>query len=69
MPHTFERAPTGRTYYEEGRFVPSGFIHAGCATDYFGTADILWRLRHFSPGLSDPETDEIEKEIKPEPRT
>ncbi len=24
-------------YYEEGRFEPAGFIHAGCAPDYFET--------------------------------
>jgi Poly(ADP-ribose) polymerase and DNA-Ligase Zn-finger region len=46
-------------YDEEGRFVPSGFIHLGCASTYFETTDLMRRLRHFSPGLTDAEADEI----------
>lgn len=42
-------------YFEEYRFEPSGFIHAGCATDYFGTADVLDRVRRFSPNLTEEE--------------
>lgn len=38
-------------YYEDGRFVPSGFMHAGCATRYLETANILPRVQHFSPAL------------------
>jgi hypothetical protein len=44
---------------QEGRFVPSGFIHAPCAAGYFETAAILPRVRHFSPDLADEEADEI----------
>lgn len=40
-------------YYEEGRFVPSGFIHVACALPYLGTTAILPRVRHFTPALSD----------------
>jgi hypothetical protein len=40
-------------YYEDGRFAPSGFIHAGCARTYLETTDILPRIRHFSPALTD----------------
>ncbi len=40
-------------YYEDGRFAPSGFIHAACAASYLETTDILPRVRHFSPELSD----------------
>ena len=39
-------------YYEDGRFVPSGFIHATCAATYLETTDVAARLRHFSPALS-----------------
>jgi hypothetical protein len=51
-------------YYEEGFFNPSGFIHAGCARDYFeapelAAAAILRRIRNFSPELSDEELAEI----------
>jgi hypothetical protein len=40
-------------FFEEGRFNPSGFIHLGCARDYFGTTDIVDRLLHFSADLGD----------------
>ena len=52
-------------YYEEGRFVPSGFIHAGCAQEYFGTTDILPRLRHFSAALTDADIAELEIALRP----
>lgn len=42
-------------FYEDGRFVPSGFIHAACAADHLETIDILPRVRHFSPELTDAE--------------
>ena len=38
-------------FFEEFRFDPGGFIHAGCARDYFETVDILDRIREFSPAL------------------
>ena len=41
-------------YFEEGRFAPMGFIHAGCAEGYLETTDILDRIAHFSPEL-DPD--------------
>jgi hypothetical protein len=40
-------------YYDDGRFAPSGFIHLSCAPGYLETADLLGRLRHFSPDLGD----------------
>jgi hypothetical protein len=46
-------------FYEEGRFAPSGFIHAGCAAGYFETSDILDRVRHFSPALGDADVEEL----------
>jgi hypothetical protein len=47
-------------YYEDARFVPSGFIHASCAATYFETTAVLPRLRHFSPDLTDTDADEIQ---------
>jgi Poly(ADP-ribose) polymerase and DNA-Ligase Zn-finger region len=38
-------------FFEEHRFEPGGFIHAGCAQPYFDTTDVVDRLRHFSPAL------------------
>jgi hypothetical protein len=55
-------------YYEEGFFNPSGFIHAGCAREYFeapelAAAAIMRRVRHFSPELDDAALRQIEAEI------
>jgi hypothetical protein len=50
-------------YYEEGRFQPSGYIHLRCALAYFETADILDRLRHFSPGLTESDIANIRAEL------
>jgi hypothetical protein len=46
-------------YYEDGRFVPSGFIHAACAVSYLETTDILPRVRHFSPDLTEPDIEAL----------
>ncbi|MBT8400772.1 MAG: hypothetical protein KJO98_09865 [Rhodothermia bacterium] len=46
-------------FYEEGRFNPAGYIHAGCAADYLGTASIVDRLKHFTPDLADSDVNEI----------
>ena len=40
-------------FYEEGRFMPSGFVHLTCRVPYFETADILAPVLHFSPDLSE----------------
>jgi hypothetical protein len=46
-------------FYEEGRFLPSGFVHLSCRASYFENRDILEPLLHFSPDLSDEERDEL----------
>ena len=46
-------------FFEEYRFQPSGFIHAGCAREYLGTTDVMNRIRHFSPELTRGELDEL----------
>lgn len=38
-------------FFEDYRFNPGGFVHAGCAPAYFETADLVDRIRHFSPAL------------------
>lgn len=52
-------------FYEEGRFAASGFVHVGCAATYFETTDILARLKHFSPEISDADLIEIGGLIRP----
>ena len=53
-------------FYEEGRFAPSGFVHAACAREYFETIDVLPRVRRFSPALR--EEDLVELAGGPRPR-
>ena len=48
-------------FYDDGRFVPSGFMHAACVKEYLETTDIGPRLKHFSPRLSQAEFDEAAK--------
>jgi hypothetical protein len=49
----------GLVFFEEYRFQPSGFIHAACAGDYFGTTDVLDRIVHFNPMLTPEELEAI----------
>lgn len=56
-------------FWEEGRFQPGGFIHVRCSAEYFGTTDIVARLRHFSPELDDAAVAEIEDELRSAPPT
>ncbi|MEO6223039.1 MAG: PARP-type zinc finger-containing protein [Vicinamibacterales bacterium] len=46
-------------FYDDGRFVPSGFIHAACVQPYLEATDIMDRVRHFSPDLTDADLEEL----------
>ena len=59
----------GLVFFEEYRFEPSGFIHAGCAREYFGTTDIMDRVRHFSPELDPGELEDFESAMEQPPAT
>ena len=50
-------------YYEDGRFAPSGFIHARCAQAYFETTDILDRIKRFSPTLGPEDLSALQSEL------
>jgi hypothetical protein len=50
-------------FYEDGRFMPGGFVHARCAATYFESADVVSRVRRFAPGLGDAEVAELQAEI------
>jgi hypothetical protein len=54
----------GLVYYEESRFVPSGFIHLACVPAYLETTHILDRLKYFSPGLTDADVKEIGERLE-----
>ena len=51
-------------FFEEFRFEPGGFVHAGCAQPYFETIDIVDRLRHFSRDLASPDIAALEQSLR-----
>ena len=55
----------GLVFFEEYRFQPSGFIHAACAEDYFGTTDIMERVLHFNPALDPADLEAIGAALQP----
>lgn len=55
-------------FYEEGRFAPGGFVHATCAASYFETTDILPRLTHFTPSLSEADAAELQQILNDQQR-
>lgn len=54
-------------FYEEGRFSPGGFIHLGCCKAYFETGDVLDRVLHFSPALSEADREELRRAFDSDP--
>jgi len=54
-------------FYEEGQFSPGGFVHLDCRTAYFETSDILERVLHFSPDLSESERNEFRLACQADP--
>ncbi len=51
-------------FFEEGRFVPSGFIHVACAQAYLGSADLIARLKHFSKDLEEDELAALARDLQ-----
>jgi len=50
-------------FYEDGRFQPSGFIHARCAAPFFETTEVMERMKHFTPALSGEDLAAISAEV------
>jgi Poly(ADP-ribose) polymerase and DNA-Ligase Zn-finger region len=48
-------------HYDEGRFSPGGYVHLSCRKAYFETDDILNQVLHFSPALSEPEREALQR--------
>lgn len=46
-------------FFEEGRFAPSGFVHLGCAREYFEGHGVRDAVLHFSRALQDAEHSEL----------
>lgn len=51
-------------FYEDGRFVPAGYVHARCAGAYFETTEVLARVQRFAPDLCAEDVEEIRREIE-----
>ncbi|MGE5615849.1 MAG: hypothetical protein ACM3X5_02930 [Bacillota bacterium] len=47
------------TFFEEGRFNPSGFIHPQCVSAYFEAPGVLERVLHFSPDVDEAAREEL----------
>ena len=52
-------------FYDEGRFVPSGFIHARCVSPYLETTEVMDRIHHFTPDLSAADLGELRTALTP----
>jgi ribosomal protein L37AE/L43A len=50
-------------YYEDGRFTPSGYIHVKCARPHLETIEVIPRLKHFSPAITEGDLVEVQKEL------
>jgi hypothetical protein len=48
-------------FFEEGRFLPGGYVHVTCRLPYFGIDDILDQLLHFSRELRVDEREELRR--------
>jgi len=51
-------------FFEGYRFEPSGYIHAECAADYFGTTEVVDRVRHFRPSLAPTDLESLRERLK-----
>ncbi len=56
-------------FYEEGRFLPAGFVHLACRRAYFETGDVLERVLHFSTALSEADREELRRACEADPAT
>ena len=54
-------------FWQDGRFAPAGFVHATCATTYVDTANILDRVRHFTPGLTSTDLEALTRDLAASP--
>lgn len=50
-------------FWQDGRFAPAGFVHATCAATYFETADLLDRVRYFTPALTDADVETLARDL------
>jgi hypothetical protein len=49
--------------WEDSRFSPSGFVHAACGPEYFGTAQLEARIVRFTPDLTPEALAEVRQAV------
>ncbi len=54
-------------YFEEGRFLPGGFVHLACRLRYFEADDVLEQTLHFSPALTESDREDLRKAFQEPP--
>jgi hypothetical protein len=54
-------------FWQDGRFAPAGFVHAACAPAYFETADLIVRVRHATPALTEADAESLGREFAAAP--
>lgn len=54
-------------FWQDGRFAPAGFVHASCAPTYFETANLIGRVRHATPALTDDDAESLAREFSAAP--
>ncbi len=54
-------------YFEEGRFLPGGFVHLACRLRYFEADDVLEQVLYFSPALGESDREELRKAFQEPP--
>src|SRR5262249_43885140 len=50
-------------FFEDGRFMPGGFVHLDCRKAYFEGHDVREAVLHFSPDLGDEERGELSRSL------
>ena len=53
--------------WEDGRFSPMGSIHVTCAPSYFGTRELMARVRKSTPDLAEGDAAEMEELVATAP--
>jgi hypothetical protein len=49
--------------WEDSRWSPSGFVHAACGPEYFGTPDLIDRIARLSRDLTPEDRAEVEAQL------
>jgi len=54
-------------FFEDGRFMPGGFLHLGCRGSYFEGQDVEERMLRFSPDLTAEDREDLLRAYRSEP--